>query len=85
MYIKINRNVCGHHIAICERCLGRVLTHPYGYERHCFEEVIDDGSDILTLEITTGDNTFVLALNEEERLMMAGEGWAKMAEIAGIL
>jgi hypothetical protein len=84
MYIKINRDVCGHQIAVCERCLGRVLTNPYGYERHCFEEIIDDGSDILTLDITSTDNHWVLELNEEERLLMAGEGWAKIAELRGL-
>jgi hypothetical protein len=85
MYVKINRDVCGHQIAVCERCLGRFLMYPMGYERHCFEEIIDDGSDILTLDVTSTDNHFVLKLTEEEREFFAKEGWAKVAELRGIL
>jgi hypothetical protein len=84
MYVKINRNACGHQIAICERCLGKFLAEPYAYERHCFEEIVEDGSDLLTLDIASGDNQYHFVLNEEERLMMAGEGWAAIAELKGI-
>ena len=80
MYIKLNRTTCDIQLAVCERCLGQVLKFPMGYERQCFEEVIDDGSDLLTLEITSGENKRILVLNEEERLMMAGEGWAKLVD-----
>jgi hypothetical protein len=47
-----------------------------GYERRCFEEIEDDGSDVLTLEVHTGDENFVLQLDEAERKLIAGEGWA---------
>lgn len=85
MYVKINRDVCGHQIATCERCLGRFLTHPYGYERQCFEEIVEDGSDKLTLDIKSGDSQYHLSLNEKQRLMLAGEGWAKVLEEAQLL
>jgi hypothetical protein len=76
MYVKINRNVCPAQLAFCERCLGRFLQYPMGYERRCFEELVDDGSDILTIDLTSGDHHVVLKLNEEERKLMAGEGWS---------
>jgi hypothetical protein len=76
MYVKLNRNNCGAHLALCERCLGRFLEYPMGYERHCFEEIIDDGKEDLTLDITSGDHHVTLVLDEEQRKLMAGEGWA---------
>ncbi len=85
MYVKINRNACGHHIAKCERCLGKFLANPLGYERQCFEAIVMDGSDELTLDITSGDNHYFLVLNDEQREMLAGEGWARMLEYEGLL
>ena len=82
MYIKINRNVCDHQLAICERCLGKFLANPMGYERQCFEEIQEDGSDLLTIDLHTGDHDVRLVLDEAQRKMMAGEGWAKFVEFA---
>lgn len=82
MYVKINRNVCDHQLPICERCLGKFLTNPMGYERQCFEEIRDDGSDMLTLDIHTGEHNVHLELNESQRLLMAGEGWSKFMDFA---
>ncbi len=82
MRVKINRNVCSASLEYCERCLGRFLEYPLGYERRCFEELEDDGKEDLTLEIHTGERDLVLVLNEEQRLMMAGEGWATFVEFA---
>ncbi len=76
MRVKINRNTCGSNLAFCERCLGQFLKYPMGYERRCFEEISEDGYDLLTLDITSGENRIILVLNEEERNIMAQEGWA---------
>ncbi len=81
MRVKINRNVCPAHLAFCERCLGQFLKHPMGYERRCFEEMEDDGSDLLTLDIQTGEHELTVELNEEERRLVAGEGWAYFVDI----
>lgn len=85
MYVKLNRDVCGHQIAVCERCLGKFLRYPMGYERQCFEEFIDNGDDELTMDIISGENHYRLVLNAEQREMLAGEGWAKVLEEANIL
>ena len=82
MYVKINRNVCPAHLAFCERCLGQFLKYPMGYERRCFEELREDGQDTLTIDLHTGDNDVQLVLSEEERLMLAGEGWATLVDFA---
>lgn len=76
MRVKINRDVCPAHLALCERCLGRFLQYPMGYERRCFEHIEDDGQDDLTIELHSGSHDTVLRLNQEQRLQMAGEGWA---------
>lgn len=80
MRVKINRNVCPAPLSFCERCLGRFLEFPLGYERRCFEEMEDDGKEELTLEVHSGDHNVTLVLNEEERMMLAGEGWAYFVE-----
>jgi len=81
MRVKINRNVCPAHLAFCERCLGQFLKYPMGYERRCFEEIEDDGSELLTIELHTGDQDIELVLDEEQRRMIAGEGWAKFLDV----
>ena len=82
MRVKINRNVCPAQLAFCERCLGRFLEYPLGYERRCFEELEDDGKETLTLDIQSGDHNITLELNEEQRKLMAGEGWAYFVDFA---
>jgi hypothetical protein len=77
MYVKINRNVCSAHLAFCERCLGQFLRYPLGYERRCFEDFKDDGNeDELTIDLISGEEQIRLILNQEERELMAAEGWA---------
>ena len=82
MRVKINRNVCDAHLAFCERCLGRFLLYPEGYERRCFELLEDDGQENLTIDLHTGDQDITLVLTPEERRLIAGEGWATMLDLA---
>ncbi len=76
MRVKINRNVCDAQLAFCEQCLGKFLREPMGYERHCFEELEDDGQEALTIELISNDHTTTLVLNPEERQRAAIEGWS---------
>ncbi len=80
MHVRINRNVCSAQLAFCERCLGKFLRYPMGYERRCFELLEDDGIDELTIELQTDGHNVVLTLNEEQRLLAAGEGWTQFIE-----
>ena len=80
MRVKINRDVCPAHLAFCERCLGRFLKYPMGYERRCFEEFEDDGSDLLTIELHTEKVDKVFVLDAPQRRLLAGEGWAKLVD-----
>ncbi|MBI5670731.1 MAG: hypothetical protein HZC41_22285 [Chloroflexi bacterium] len=82
MRVKINRNLCDAHLAFCERCLGQFLKYPMGYERRCFEELEDDGKDLLTIELHTGEHDIVLELDGNQRRLLAGEGWARFVDFA---
>lgn len=82
MYVKINRNVCDHQLAICERCLGKFLSNPFGYERQCFEQIVDDGKENITIDLHTGDEDVHMELTLDEAKMMAGEGWAQFVDFA---
>lgn len=82
MYVKINRNTCPSHLAFCERCLGQFLKFPLGYERRCFEEIVEDGKDELTIDLFTGEEYRRLVLDDEQRKTLAGEGWAKAVDFA---
>jgi hypothetical protein len=80
MRVKINRNVCTAQLAFCEQCLGKFLREPLGYERHCFEEVVDDHSDLLTIELISDDHVETLVLDDEQRKLAAGEGWSFLVD-----
>lgn len=82
MRVKINRDVCPAHLAFCERCFGQFLKFPMGYERRCFEEMEDDGQDLLTIEMHSGDHNVVLKLDDVQRKMVANEGWAYFVDFA---
>jgi hypothetical protein len=83
MRVKVNRNTCPATLSYCERCFGRFLKHPMGYERRCFEEIIDDGDyDHVIIEMTTGPKTITLRLNNEQRRIIAGDGWANFVPFA---
>ena len=80
MRVKIDRNVCTAQLAFCEQCLGKFLKEPLGYERRCFEELVDDHSDLLTIEIVSGNHKETLVLDEEQRRMAAAEGWSYLVD-----
>ncbi len=80
MYVKINRDVCPAQLSFCERCLGRFLTYPMGYERRCFEIIEDDGKDVLTVELHTGKENVIFTLDEAQRKEWAGNGWASFVD-----
>jgi len=76
MRVKINRDVCTAQLAFCEQCLGKFLREPMGFERHCFEEIVDDQKPELTIELISENHTETLVLDEEQRKLAATEGWS---------
>jgi hypothetical protein len=53
-----------------------------GYERLCFELIEDDGRDTLTIDLHSGSHDVTLRLNEDQRLLLADEGWANFVNFA---
>ena len=82
MRVVVNRDLCSKQLAFCESCLGKFLRKPMGYERLCFELIEDDGSDILTIDMHSGGHDVTLRLNENQRLLLADEGWANFVSFA---
>ena len=82
MRVKLNRDLCPAQLATCERCLGKFLLHPMGYERRCFVSLEDDHSDILTIEFHSHGHDLILTLDKEQRDLMAREGWANFVDFA---
>ena len=76
MRVKINRNVCTAQLAFCEQCLGKFLQEPLGYERRCFEELEDDHSNLLTIDLISGKHEETLVLDDEQRRLAAADGWS---------
>ncbi len=82
MHVVINRDLCSKHLAFCESCLGKFLREPLGYERQCFELLEDDGNDTLTVDLNSTGHHTTLRLNQEQRLLLADEGWANFVSFA---
>ncbi len=43
MRVIINRNLCGHHPAGCEKCFGEFLLKGAVPDRGCILDIVDDG------------------------------------------
>ncbi len=80
MKVTINRDVCDASLAFCEQCLGKFLKEPQGYERRCFEVLEEDNSDLLRIELHTEGRVKHLELDEEQRKLAAGNGWATFVD-----
>jgi hypothetical protein len=78
MRVKINRDLCPAQLAFCERCLGKFLLNPMAYERRCFEFVDyeNGGTEKLIIEMHSGDHEVIFELSEEQRRLVAIEGWS---------
>ena len=82
MRVVINRDICPANLAFCERCFGKFLLHPMGYERRCFEALEDDGSDVLTVDMRTKGHHVILELDAGQRQLIAREGWAYFVDFS---
>ena len=77
MKLVIGMEGFDHAIATCERCLGRVISNPEGYDRPCIIEQEDDGSDLLTLILrdSNGQEKSYL-LDQQQQQLLVSEGWS---------
>jgi hypothetical protein len=47
----------------------------------CIKDIVEDGSDLLTVVLHTDQQTLELTLTEEERELASIEGWEAVADI----
>ncbi len=80
MRVIIDRRLCDANLAFCQRCSAALIRHPEGVDRHCIIDVVDDGSDLLTLEMFTDGRVLEVELSDEERELAAIEGWEVLAD-----
>jgi len=76
----MDRDLCDASLPYCSRCSAAFIRYPEGVDRHCIREVIDDGSDLLTIEMKTDGREFVIELSDEERELASVEGWEALAD-----
>ena len=76
MRVKIYRNVCTAQLAFCGQFLGKLFRGRLGYERRCFEELEDDHSNLLTIDLISGKHEETLVLDDEQRRLAAADGWS---------
>jgi hypothetical protein len=80
MRVMIDRDLCDASLPFCQRCSAAFIRYPEGSDRHCIREIMDDGSDLLTIEMRTDGRTLTLNLTEEEREIASVEGWEVLAD-----
>jgi len=80
MKVVIDRDLCDASLPFCSRCSAAFIRYPEGSDRMCIKEIIDDGSDLLTIEMHTDNRVLEVQLSEEERELASIEGWEVLAD-----
>lgn len=80
MKVIIDRGLCDTNLTFCQRCSAALIRHPEGYDRLCILDVVDDGHEMLTIEMYTDGRKLVIELTEEEQELAAVEGWEALAD-----
>lgn len=80
MKVILDRGLCDATLAFCQRCSAAFIRNPEGEDRPCIRQIIDDGRDLLTLEMWTDGRVLELELTEEQRNLAGIEGWEALAD-----
>jgi len=80
MRVVIDRDLCDANLAFCQRCSAAFIRYPEGVDRQCIREIVDDGSDLLTIEMKTDGRQIVIELTDDERELASVEGWEALAD-----
>lgn len=80
MRVVIDRDLCDASLSFCQRCSAAFIRYPEGVDRHCIRDIIDDGSDLLTIEMKTDGREFEIQLSDEDRELASVEGWEALAD-----
>ncbi len=80
MRVVIDRDLCDTSLPFCQRCSAALIRFPEGTDRLCIMDVVDDGSDLLTIEMKTDGRTLEIELTDEQRELASVEGWEALAD-----
>ncbi len=80
MKVVIDRDLCNASLPFCSRCSAAFIRFPEGKDRLCIQEIVDDGSETLTIEMHTDEQTLVVELTEEMQELASVEGWEALAD-----
>lgn len=80
MKVIIDRGLCDANLSYCQRCSAAFIRNPQGYDRPCIREIVDDGKDLLTIEMSTDGRQLEIELSEEDRELASVEGWEALAD-----
>ncbi|HFE66649.1 MAG TPA: hypothetical protein ENJ93_05235, partial [Chloroflexi bacterium] len=80
MKVILDRGLCNATLEFCQRCSAALIRNPEGVDRPCIMDVIDDGSELLTIEMMTDGRTIEIELTDEARDLASVEGWEALAD-----
>lgn len=80
MRVVIDRDLCDSNLAFCQRCSAAFIRYPEGEDRQCIRDIIDDGSDMLTIVMHTDGREIAVELTQEQREIASVEGWEVLAD-----
>ncbi len=80
MKVILDRGLCNATLEFCQRCSAALIRNPEGVGRPCIMDVVDDGSDLLTIEMLTDGRTIEIELSDEDQDLASIEGWEVLAD-----
>jgi len=80
MKVIIDRDLCNTSLPYCQRCSAAFFRFPEGTDRLCIRDIIDDGKEMLTLELASDGRVLEIELTDEEREIASIEGWESLAD-----
>jgi hypothetical protein len=80
MKVIIDRDLCDASLPFCQRCSAAFIRYPEGSDRMCIKDIVEDGSEDLTIVMHTDDRILEATLSAEERDLASVEGWEALAD-----
>jgi hypothetical protein len=81
MRIVMDRNTCTTVLPACEECFATFLLHECVPDRGCIVDVEDDGREETTLALRYGNNEAEIIITEENRELLAYNGWTAYVDV----
>lgn len=80
MRVVIDRDLCDASLPYCQRCSAAFIRYPEGSDRLCIRDIVDDGQELLTLELRSDGRELIVELTDEQRELASVEGWEALAD-----